>query len=243
MALHGKKYSGDLWGRKYGSNEPFQKLGNVTELKVSSKSKTDTLKSTGKYDYGQAIETETTNEPSEVSYKFNTFDKPNMGRVLMGEAFDLAATPITFTDEEHTAGVGGIKLANKDIDPATLVLTTQTGETIDPATYSLNARLGMIEFNATSTLAVGETFKATGKTKGSKGYIIAANKLQSLPLELYLDGKDRITGKDGILDMPHAVFASDGDIDFMSDKWWEAGMKGTLVKDEGKEALTFSEYE
>lgn len=242
MALHGKKYSGDLWGRKYGSNEPFQKLGNVTELKTSSKSKTDTLTSTGKHDYGQAIETETTNEPTEVSYKFNTFDKYSMGRVMMGEAFDLATNPTTFTDEEHVAGVGGIKLANKDIDAATLVLTKETGETIDPTTYALNARLGMIEFNSTSTLLAGAKFKASGKTKGSAGYTISANTLQSIPLELYLDGKDRITGKDGILDMPHAVFASDGNIDFMSDKWWEAGMKGTLVKDEGKESMTFTEY-
>lgn len=242
MALHGKKYSGDLWGRKYGSNEPFQKLGNITELKISSKATTDTLTSTGKGDYGQAIETETTNEPTEVSYKFNTFDKHSMGRVLMGEAFDLETKPVSFTDEEHTAGVGGIKLVNKDIDPATLVLTDAGGETIDKSTYTLNARLGMVEFNAKSELEVGAVFKASGKTKGSAGYTISANKLQSIPLELYLDGKDRITGKDGILDMPHAVFASVGDIDFMSDSWWEAGMTGTLVKDEGKDALTFTEY-
>ncbi len=241
-ALHGKKYSGDLWGRLYGSNEPFQKLGNVTELKASSKSKTDTLPSTGKEDYGQAIESETTQEPTEISYKFNTFGKEGMGRMLMGKAYDLAKMAITFTDEVHIAGVGGIKLANKDIDPVGLVLTTETGETIDPTTYKLNARLGMVEFNDTSLLLTGEKLKVSGKTKGSAGYQINANTLQSLALEMYLDGKDRITGKEGILDIPHAVMASDGDIDFMSDKWWEAGMKGTLVKDEGKESMTFTEY-
>ena len=43
MALHGKKYSGDLLGRKYGSNDAFQPLGNVTELKTDAKVKEDTL--------------------------------------------------------------------------------------------------------------------------------------------------------------------------------------------------------
>ncbi|MFB2537800.1 hypothetical protein [Acinetobacter sp. c3-l95] len=242
MALHGKKYAGDLWGRKYGSTDAFQKLGNLTELKATTKSKTETLPSTGKNDYGQAIEVETIPEPTEISLKFNTFDKDGLARALMGTAYDLTTSPVTFADEEHIVSTGGIKLANKDIDPATLVLTDDRGGTIDKTTYSVNARLGMVEFNATSKLLAGAKFKAAGKTKASAGFMINASTLQSLPLEMYLDGKDRISGKDGIVDMPHAVLAAEGDIDFMSDKWWESGLKGTLVKDDGKESMTFTEY-
>lgn len=244
MALHGKKYSGDLYGRKYGSNEPFQKLGNVTELKTSSKVKTDTLTSTGKYDYGQAIETETTPEPTELSLKFNTFDKNGLARALMGEAFDITANVITFSDEEITAGTGWIKLANKDIDPASIAITDKTTtQPIDPEKYEINAQLGMIRFKDLTTLPAGTKATVTGKTKGTAGFQIHANTLQSLPLELYLDGKDRITGASGTLEMPHAVLSSDGDMDWFSDKWLDYGLKGTLVKDEGKEPMTFTEYE
>lgn len=242
MALHGKKYSGDLYGRKYGTNEPFQKLGNVTELKTSSKVKTDTLTSTGKYDYGQTLETENTPEPTELSLKFNTFDKDGLARALMGEAYDINAKAVTFSDEPITVGLGWIKLANKDIDPASVVMTDDQGQPVDPTSYEVNAPLGMVRFNQNSTLLAGATVTLSGKTKGSAGYQIHANTLQNLPLELYLDGKDRITGKNGVLEMPHAVLSSEGDLDWFGDKWMEYGLKGTLVKDDGKESMTFTEY-
>lgn len=242
MALHGKKYSGDLYVRKYGTDEAFQKIGNVTELKTSSKVKTDTLTSTGKYDYGQAIETETTPEPTELSLKFNTFDKEGLARALMGKAFDIAGKVTDFADEEIKVGKGWIKLANKDVDGSMLALTDSKGQPIDPSHYTVNTQLGMILFNDKSTLPTGEKVTVTGKTKGTAGFQIHANTLKSLPLELYLDGKDRITGKNGTLEMPHAVLSSDGDLDWFSDKWMDYGLKGTLVKDEGKESMTFTEY-
>lgn len=242
MAQHGKKYSGDLLGRKYGSNDAFQDLGNVTELKTSTKVKTDTLPSTGREDYGQAIETETTPEPTELSLQFNTFDKFGLARALMGEAVDLTTTPATFADETHTVKDGWIDLAYDDIDPANFTLTDDTGDIVDSTTYELNPRLGMVRFNEQSLLLAGENFKVSGKTKGSAGFSIDANTLQSLPLELKLDGKDRITGKNGTLVIPHAVLSSKGDIDWFSDKWWENGFDGTLVKDEGKPTMRFKEF-
>ncbi len=242
MAQNGKKYSGDLLGRRWGSNDAFQDLGNVTELKTSTKVKTDSLPSTGRDDYGQAIETEVTPEPTEISLKFNTFDKEGLARALMGEAVDLATTPATFADESHTAKDGWINLAYEDIDPANFTLTTATGETVDKTMYELNPRLGMVRFNTSSTLVKDEVFKASGKTKGSAGFSIDANTLQSLPLELKLDGKDRITGKNGTLIIPHTVLSSKGDIDWFSDKWWENGFDGTLVKDEGKPTMRFKEF-
>lgn len=243
MALHGKKYSGDLLGRKYGSNEPFQKLGNVTELKTDTKVKEYTLNSTGRDDYGQAIETETTPEPTKITLKFNTFDKEGLARALMGEAVDLNNSPKSFDGETLTAGLGWIKLQHDDIDPENFTLTNpEDSQPIDKSTYELNPRLGMIRFNANSELEAGASVTANGKTKGTAGFSIDANTLQSLPLELYLDGKDRITGKNGKLWIPHTKLSSSGDIDWMSEKWWEAGFEGTLVKDDGKPTMRFSEY-
>lgn len=241
MALHGKKYSGDLLGRKYGSNDAFQPLGNVTELKTDAKVKEDTLPSTGREDYGQPIDSEITPEPTTISLKFNTFDKFGLARALMGEAVDLTTAPVTFADESHKVKLGWIDLANDDIDTANFTLKDSTGATVDPTHYELNPRLGMVRFTALSTLASDSTFTVDGKTKGSAGFQIDANTLQSLPLELKLDGKDRITGKDGSLWIPHTNLSSDGSIDWFSDKWWENGFKGTLIKDEGKPTMRFKE--
>lgn len=65
---------------------------------------------------------------------------------------------------------------------------------------------------------------------------------QSLDLEIFLDGKDRISGKNGSLTIPHAKLSADGEINWFSDDWWESGLTGTVVKEEGKSAMTFKEF-
>ena len=66
------------------------------------------------------------------------------------------------------------------------------------------------------------------------GEVLAANR--------YLDGKDRVTGQNGILEIPHAVMTSDGEMNWMSDDWWESGLSGKLVKDPAKPTMRFTEY-
>lgn len=240
----GKKYSGDLYGRPHGSTIGFSNMGNVSELTSSKEIESDELKSTGREDYGEALSVDNTPGATEMSIKFNTFDKQGMARALMGEAVDLTATPITITNEPLTVTTDWIKLAYKDIDPDTFVLsdTEVTPNVIPAAQYELNPRLGMIRFNETGTPVVGAELTYSGKTKGSAGYQIDANTLSSLPLEMYLDGKDRVSGKNGILEIPHAVMTADGDINWMTDDWWESGLSGKLVKDTGKPTMRFTEY-
>lgn len=242
MAQRGKKYSGNLYARKWNTPDGFFKIGNVTELSTKKESDTDELTSTGRDDYGEAIEIETVPGATEMTLKFNTFDKTALARVLMGEAVDLSTTPVAFTDQPLIVGMGHLKLAYADIDESTLVLTDSTSVVIDPDTYTVNARLGMVTFNSDSALLPGAAITYSGSTKGSAGYQIDANTLNSLPLELYLDGRDRISGKDGTLTVPHAVLASDGDLNWFSDDWWEGGLSGKLVKDEGKPTMRFTEF-
>ena len=106
MSLRGKKYSGDLYGRKFGSTDPAVKLGNLTSLTFEKSSDTEELQSTGKNDYGQAIESVTKPGVTKIKMEFNTFDKSAMARALMGEAVDLTTTPKTVTDEALVATVG-----------------------------------------------------------------------------------------------------------------------------------------
>ena len=242
MALHGKKFAGDLYGRPYGSAMAFSNMGNVSELTTTKEMDTDELTSTGRDDYGEAIEIESIPGSTEMSIKFNTFDKAGMARALMGTAIDLSTVPVTITDMPLTVGMDWLKLAYKDIDPTTFVLTDSSSVVIPSSTYTLNPRIGMIKFNDTSVLLPAAEVTYSGTTKGSSGYQIDANTLASLPLELYLDGKDRITGKNGILEVPHAVMASEGDINWLSEDFWENGLTGKLVKDEGKSTMLFTEF-
>ncbi len=241
MAQRGKKYSGDLYARKWGTADGFIMVGNVTELSTSKESDSDQLTSTGRGEYGEVLENESIAGATELAIKFNTFDKHAMARVMMGEAVDLSTTPVTITSEPLVVGLNWLKLAHRDID--TLILTDDDGVTvIDADTYELNPRLGMIRFKDTATPVVGTTITYSGSTKGSAGYQIDANTLTSLPLEMYLDGRDRISGEDGILDLPHGDLSSDSDINWFSDDWWEGGLSGPLIKDPGKPTMRFTEY-
>lgn len=242
MAQRGKKYSGDLYARKWGSNDGFLKIGNTTELTTTKESENNQLTSTGLGEYGEVLESENVPGATEVSIKFNTFDKHAMARVMMGEAIDLSTDVVTFADEPLIVGLNWLKLAHRDIDVSTLVLKDDADATIDPATYEVNGRLGMVRFKETATPLAGSTVTYSGSTNGTAGYQIDANTLTSLPLEMYLDGQDRITGQYGILDMPHADLSSDSDINWFSDDWWEGGLSGPLVKDPGKPTMRFTEY-
>lgn len=241
MAQRGKKYSGDLLGRKWGSDDGFVDLGNVTELTTSKESDTDELTSTGRDDYGEAIEIETLPGATEISLKFNTFDKHALARALMGEAVDLTTTPQDISGE-LMVGLNWLSTGYHDIDPDKFAITDSTATLVDASTYELNPRLGLVRFNDTRTLTAGEAVSFAGKTLGRAGYQIDANTLTSIPLELKLDGRDRISGKDGLLDIPHAVLSADGDIDWFADDWWESGLSGKLVKDDGKLTMRFTEY-
>jgi hypothetical protein len=238
----GKKYSGDLYARKWGTADGFLMVGNVTELTTKKDSEKDELPSTGRDDYGEIIDSDSKPGATELNVKFNTFDKLAMARVMMGEAVDLDATPITITDESLTVTTGWIKLSHRDIDPSTFTLSDGTPTVVDASTYELNPRLGMLRFNETSELLAASTATYSGVTLGRAGYMIDANTLSSLPLEMYLDGKDRITGKDGILDLPHSDLSSDSEINWLDDAWWEGGLSGPLIKDPGKPTMRFTEY-
>lgn len=240
--LRGKKYSGTLYGRKYGTEDVFVKLTNATEITTSVDIETDVLPSTGREDYGQAIEAETTPGATQIKISGNTFDKHALARALMGEAIDLEGTAKTLSETAFGAAYGGwIDLGVQDIDPANFNVKNGT-DTVEPAKYELNPRLGMIRLKDDAGIAAGAELKYSGKTKGTAGFAIDANTMLSLPLELKLDGKDRISGKDGILYMPHAKLTSDGDINWMSDDWMQNGLSGTLVKDEVKPTMRFTEF-
>lgn len=49
--LRGKKYSGDIYAREYGTDKPFFKMGNLSELSTKSEVETDELTSTGREDF------------------------------------------------------------------------------------------------------------------------------------------------------------------------------------------------
>lgn len=241
--LRGKKYSGDLYARKFGTEDAFVKLGNVTEFTTSQEVEKEELKSTGKYDYGQALEADVIPQPIEVSLSFNTFDNKALARALMGEALNFAGSVQTLTDVAGVVKLGGlIKLSHDDIDPEHFDIKDKNQRSIDKSHYKLLADIGMVQFLAGASVKEGEAFTYSGKTKGTSGFSIDANTLHALDFEMYLDGRDRITGKNGVLSVPHVKLSADGSLDWFADEWMSSSLTGTIIKEDGKAAMTFKEF-
>lgn len=238
----GRRYQGDLYCRKFGSKDGFIKMGNVADFSTSQKVKTDTLTSTGKNDYGQAISVLITPEPIEVTLKFNSFDKYALARALMGQAQDIDATAQTFTAVEFAAADGYTKLLHDNIDPQSFSVAKKNGTTIDAAHYTLLANVGMILFKPSAKISPGDTLTYSGKTRAGGGFFIDSNTLQNLDLELYLDGTERISGRSGVLSIRHVKLSAEGAIDWFSDAWWQSGLVGTIVKEPDAPAMRFKEF-
>lgn len=240
---HGRIYSGTLFARIHGTQGGFFEMGNVEELTTKTDVEKKELKSTGKYDYGQAISAIVIPKPTEIELKFSSFDKYALARALMGQAVDLPTGTQNIDETAVKASkTGWIKLSHDDIDPEHFELKNKTKQTIEKSKYRLNADLGMVMFLDSTGINDGDNLFYTGKTRGTTGFVIEANTLTDMHLELILDGKDRVTESSGSLTIPHVVLSANGDINWFSDDWWQSGLSGTVVKDTGKAAMTFKEF-
>ncbi len=242
--LVGKRFQGDLYARKHGTDDPFRPIGNVKELSTKQEVETDELIGTGLDNFGQAISAIVTPKPIEVNIKYNSFDKHSFAQVLMGDAIDLQTKQTPFADlVAKVSKTGWVKLAHTDIDPTNFEIKNKEGQKVDKTHYELNERLGMVRFTTESTVTEGDNFTYTGKTKGTAGYHIDVGSLHDIKLEMYLDVRERFSGKRGILTIPQAVLASEGDMNWFGDEWLEAGMNGKLVKEADKAVMTYTEFD
>lgn len=242
----GKIFSGDLLCRKAGSNDGYLLLGNVTELKTKTDIETKELIGRGKKNYGKAISSITIPKPTTIDIKFDSFDKYALARALMGELAIKERTAEQINKEITGKKGVWLDLGVEDIDPTGFAVKIKEGNkplTVD-VDFELNTNLGMVmilESEATKTITDQTVFVITGKTKALKYIEIEAGTLPKLDLEFKLCGFDIVSGKEGVLHIPHAVLSSDGELNWLSDDWWTAGLTGTLIKEHGKPEFVFRE--
>lgn len=237
---HGRLYSGDLWVRAYGTTDTWQMLGNVTHFSTKSDIEKKELIGRGLKNYGQAIDTVIIPKPTELEIKFDSFDKNALARALMGTIKEVDKQT-TITDQEVKARLNGFfELGVGGLDETSFVLKNKSKTVIDKDKYELNANLGLVKLLDQKGISEGDSLYFDGKTK--QGFAIYAGSLHNISLEIKLDGQDRVTRRRGHLHVPHAVLSASGDINWLSDDWWEAGLSGTIVKTDGKPIMTFTEF-
>lgn len=236
---HGFKFAGNVQVRnRRESGSGFYDIGNTTALKTNQSSETKERVSRRKETYGQALDTLKTPKPVEISLELDTFDKDNLAAAMMGASAVIPAA-VTVTDEIVVIGKRGqgYKLANGNIDPATVTVKKADGDSnVDAAQYSVTDAPGLIALAADSTLPDGTQLKVSYKTRASGGYKIDAAKVSELEWEIIVDGLNTVTGEKGILRIPCAKLATDGDFDWFKEDFNTASFKGTAVLADGHTA-------
>ncbi|MCP1772853.1 hypothetical protein J2T38_001689 [Neisseria perflava] len=240
---HGLIFEGDVKVRNRNqAGAGFIDIGNTTALTTATSVETAERISKQKGTYGSALDSLKTMQPTEIGLTLDTFDKDNLALALMGEAAVIAAEAVSVTNEEIVISQYGhaYKLAHGNIDPATVKVVDSDGTDVPAAELDINANVGLIAVKSgTEVVVEGETVKVTYKTRAAGGYKVSAATLSRLDLEIYVDGRNRVTGEAGVLHIPHAVLAADGEIDWFGDDFNEAAFTGTAVVVDG-ETSTYS---
>lgn len=242
---HGFKFAGNVQVRnRRESGSGFYDIGNTTALKTNQSSETKERVSRRKETYGQALDTLKTPKPVEISLELDTFDKDNLAAAMMGASAVIPA--VTVTDEVVVIGKRGqgYKLANGNIDPATVsVKKADDDSNVAAAQYSVTDAPGLIALAAAAPLPDGVKLKVSYKTRAAGGYKIDAAAVSELEWEIIVDGLNTVTGEKGILRIPCAKLATDGDFDWFKEDFNTASFKGTAVLADGHTApYTFEVY-
>ncbi len=231
----GLKFAGTVFARLKGTTTWFE-LGNTTSLVIKSSSEKDERISFKKDSFGQALDSLATPKPPEISWENDTFNKRNFGFMLMGKTADLDTKLKTVSGENITLVKGEwVELANANLDSGKdITLTLTAGGAVDKADYTVNHNAGLIMLHADSQSDAGAaTISYTTREGG--GFAISAGTLDSLNLELKIDGKNRVTGENALLNVWETNVAADGDFDWLSGDWGKAKFSGTCITPSGKQ--------
>ncbi|MGF6148991.1 Uncharacterised protein [Kingella potus] len=237
---HGFKFAGNVQVRnRREAGSGFYDIGNTTALKTTQSADTKERVSRRKETHGQALDILKTPKPVEISLELDTFDKDNLAAAMMGASAVIAAAALTVADEVIVIGKRGqgYKLAHGNIDASTVsVKKADDDSAVDAAQYGITAAPGLIALAADSTLPDGTELKVSYKTRAGGGYKIDAAAVSELEWEIIVDGENTVTGEKGILRIPCAKLAADGDFDWFKDDFNTASFKGTAVLADGNTA-------
>lgn len=235
----GYRFAGALYGRAFGSDDGWQRLGNVSELSTSTEVDKEELLSTAPADYGSAISVYTKKSATNITIVFNSFDRAAFARSLMGQDSDIATTAASF-NKTVPAAVGVVELGVENIDAESLTIQADgaaLGE--NDIAYTLSAASGFLEITSLNTTATELEISGTNL---AGGWTVAANSITSFDFEFKMETENLVSGKRGVLKIPHAVIAAEGGSNWIADDWVEKSFTGSIVKVEGLPEFSYTEF-
>jgi hypothetical protein len=188
--------------------------------------------------YGRIADQVYIPKPSEISMSFDTIDADGLGTILRGTVSGLTVTGATVAPAAFNFDVldlwvplaGGKRF---------LTATTVTNSATTPAPfvegldYDIDYSMGLIIAYSSGNITANATSTAVvkvGFTYGTySGKSIAAETFTQLNCNILFDGKNLADGRRVQVDVPKAVLAPDKPIDFMSENFAVASLKGSPI--------------
>lgn len=224
----GLKFAGTVYARLKGQEAWFE-LGNTTSLTIKAQSEKDERISFKKGSFGQALDALYTPKPPEISWENDTFNRRNFAFMLLGQDADLSAEAKVQTDVLVSLKKGvWVDLPDDNLNPTSFSLKTKADKVIPATDYVVNYNLGMVQLLEEAKTEAGEG-KASYQTRTGGGFVIDAAQLNSLNMQIRVDGVNRLNLEEGILNVWECSVTPEGDFDWLKGDWGAAKFSGTCL--------------
>lgn len=226
--------------RIVGSNR--EEVGNTTSLKLKAHSEKKERISRKKGTAGKALDTVTITKPTEISFALDTFNKTTLAMALMGAAATVSEAKTVHDEVVNVVKKGvWLDLANRNIDPTSLVVKNASGAEVKAENIVYNAAMGWVQVASDSkNVNDGEDIKVSYKTKGG-GLKVAAETVADYDLEIWVDGFNAASQKNFALHIPSAVVTSNSEVDWLADDFASAEFGGNTVLVDGHQSPYYYE--
>lgn len=216
-------------------------LGNVTKLSVTESADEKIRESRGRDTYGNALDTLALKKPTKFAIEGDDFNKSTLEIALMGTLQSANQISGSFTDEvvvaRHDAWVKLSKanLVGEDNPTTAPEVTNSAGSTTyDESTdgidgdYVIDYRLGMIKVLSTGDITDAQSLKVDASYGALTRSRIRGGINTRIKGELFLDGKNQITGEAVELTAYRAAFVPSATLDLINSggdfvKWASGG--------------------
>jgi len=211
--------------------------GDVQELKSKQR---------GRYD--QTIYSETAAGTSSLKLEFLEAPADIFALMFAGTNQALSQSAGAVTDQEVTvtAKEKWLPLPHRFLNDAVAAVIKNEGKTVTyvvTTDYVIDYRLGLIKIATGSAIVVGDVINCAYTTLAKTGITTRGETNLSGSYGILLDGKNRFTTKDTIVEVYEAQLKSTEAVDLLSSELIKATLEGVMITPTGKnEPYTVTVY-
>jgi hypothetical protein len=215
---------------------PLQGPFECSKFEIKTSAEQKTLTSRSKATYGQAFETVSVANPSEIEVVLDEVNANAMAMVLAAVRTDVSQGSGTWSDAPLTVNAkdAWFHLGKYNVAEAGFTLENVAGTTayVMGVDYIIDYQAGMLKILATSTLnpstASPVNLSVNGSYAAFSGSLLRGAASSEIRVSFQMNGQNYIDKRACIVRAPEGVLNSDSGFDFKADEFGNITLKGIL---------------